>query len=59
MILDKFSQSQRMLQYEILMAQRGCQLHAESQTCEESLPRKGLVEIGPILEQDITLILLK
>jgi hypothetical protein len=48
MILDKFSQ--RMLQYEILMAQRGCQLHVESQTCGESFSRKGLVEIGPILE---------
>ena len=33
MILDKLSprQSQRMLQHEILMAQRGRQLHAETQ----------------------------
>ena len=41
MILDKISQSQRMLQYEILMAQRGCQLQAETQTCGESFPRNG------------------
>ena len=25
-------------------------VHAETQTCGESLPRKGLVEIGPVLE---------
>ena len=50
MILHKFSPSQRMLQYEILMAHRGCQLHAETQMCGESFPRKGLVDIGSILE---------
>jgi hypothetical protein len=48
-----------MLQYEILMAQRGFQLHTVTQTCWEYIPHKGLVEIGPILEEDITSILLK
>ena len=45
MILDKFSPSQRMLQYEKLMAQRGFQLHTVTQTCGEYIPHKVVYQL--------------